>query len=95
MPEKMTLNGAEAIQNFLNEVSLKGKGFCTENLLDSVLDAGFSNPDHLKVSGEDPEAYYMGKSHAWAVYHIREWKRVMMVYGGDNKERRYQITETP
>ena len=95
MFDEATLNDSDAILDLLNNVSLKGKGFCTENLMDSVLDAGFTNPDHLKVSGEDPEAYYKGKSHAWAVYHIREWKRVMMVYGGANQERRYQITETP
>lgn len=84
-----------AILNLLNEVALRGRGFKTECLLDEVLDAGFTAPDHFNADGEDPEAYYQGKPNAWAVYHIRQWKRVMMVYGGPGQERRFQITETP
>jgi hypothetical protein len=93
--DPVTLSDSAAILNLLNGVALRGKGFRTECLLDDVLDAGFTAPDHLSAYGEDPEAYYQGKSPAWAVYHIRQWKRVMMVYGGTNQERRFQITETP
>ena len=32
---------------------------------------------------------------AWAIYQVREWKRVLTVSGGAGKERRVQITETP
>jgi hypothetical protein len=93
--DKITLSDSSAILNLLNDVALKGKGFCTECLLDHVLDAGFTAPDYLTADGDDPEAYFKGKPHAWAKYHIRQWKKVMMVYGGANEERRYQITETP
>ncbi len=93
--DPITLTDSHAILKLLNEIALRGRGFCTECLLDNVLDAGFTAPDHFSAYGEDPEAYFQGKSPAWAVYHIRQWKRVMMVYGGANTERRYQITETP
>lgn len=91
----ITLSDSDAILNILNDVALRGKGYRTECLLDGVLDNGFHSPDHFHATGEDPEAYYQGKPNAWAVYHIRQWKKVMMVYGGTDKERRFQITETP
>ena len=47
------------------------------------------------ASGEDPEAYFKGEPKAWAIYQVREWKRVLTVSGGLGKERRVQITETP
>ncbi len=93
--DPMTLSDTDKIMEVLNDVALRGGGLCTECLLDKVMDEGFIEPDHLIVSGEDPEAYYQGKPNAWAVYHIRQWKKVMMVYGGDEKNRRFQITETP
>ncbi len=93
--DAIKLSDPTTILNLLNEVALRGKGFCTECLLDNMLDAGFTVPDYLNAYGDDPEAYYKGKPHAWAVYHVRQWKKVMMVYGGPNEKRRYQITETP
>jgi hypothetical protein len=93
--DKITLNDSAAILNLLNEVALRGQGFRTECLLDNVLDAGFTDPDHFNAEGEDPDAYYQGKPNAWAAYHIRQWKKVMMVYGGAGRKWRFQITETP
>jgi hypothetical protein len=93
--DAIKLSDPNVILNLLNEVALRGKGFRTECLLDNVLDAGFTAPDYLNAHGDDPEAYYKGEPHAWAKYHIRQWKKVMMIYGGANEERRYQITETP
>ena len=91
----LTLNGPEEIMKVLNEIALKGRGFTTENLLESALDAGFTEPIYLSASGEDPEAFYQGKAPAWATYQIREWKRVFMVSVGSSGERRFRITETP
>jgi hypothetical protein len=93
--DPITLSDSSAILNLLNEVSLQGKGFRTECLLDEVLDAGFTAPTHFNAYGEDRDAFYQGKPDGWAVYHIRQWKRVMMVYGGTGQERRFQLTETP
>jgi hypothetical protein len=93
--DPITLTDSEKILNLLAHIALKGKGFVTDCLLDDVIDAGFTAPTHFSAHGEDADAFYSGHSHAWAVYHVREWKRVMMVYGGTNKERRIQITETP
>ncbi len=93
--EPVTLQSTEEIFKLLAEVSLQGKGLTTECLLDKVLDEGFTEPIYLAASGEDPDAYYQGRPHAWAVYQIREWKRVMMISGGAGQERRVQITETP
>lgn len=93
--EPVTLNQPQEILNLLSQVSLKGKGFTTDCLLENVLDAGFTEPIYFNASGEDPDAYYQGRPNAWSVYQIREWKRVMMIYGGPGQERRYQITETP
>ena len=93
--DKIILNDSAAILNLLNDVALRGKGLQTECLLDNVLDAGFTHPDHFNAKGEDPDAYYQGKPNAWAVYHIRQWKKVMMVYGGGGRAWRFQITETP
>src|SRR2546427_8785293 len=86
--EPVTLQSTEDIFKLLAEVSLKGKGLTSECLLDKVLDEGFTEPIYLSATGEDPDAYYQGKPHAWAVYQIREWKRVMMISGGPGKERR-------
>lgn len=91
----ITLQQSKEILNFLAEVSLRGRGFTTECLLDYVLDEGFTEPIHLNATGEDPDAYYKAQPNAWAVYQIREWKRVLTVSGGGGKERRVQITETP
>ena len=59
------------------------------------LDEGFTEPIHLNASGEDPDAFYKDQPQAWAIYQVREWKRVLTVSGGAGKERRVQITETP
>ncbi len=93
--EPMTLNNPQEILKTLEQISLKGKGFKTDCLLEEVLEAGFTEPIYFNATGEDPEAYFQGKPNAWAVYQIREWKRVFMVYGGPGQDRRYQITETP
>jgi hypothetical protein len=93
--EPVTLNSSEDILNLLAEVSLKGRGMTAECLLDRVLDEGFTEPIYLNASGEDPDAFYQGNPNAWAIYQIREWKRVMVVSGGAGRERRIQITETP
>lgn len=91
----VTLANPEDILTFLAEVSLRGQGFQAECLLDYVLEEGFTEPIYLNATGEDPDAYYKGQPHAWAIYQIREWKRVLTVSGGPGKVRRTQITETP
>lgn len=93
--EPITLQNPEAILNFLADVSLRGKGFTTDCLLDYALDEGFTEPIYLNASGEDPDAFYKGQANAWALYQVREWKRVLTISGGPGKERRVQITETP
>lgn len=93
--QPVTIQNSEDIFKFLADVSLKGRGMTAESLLDKVLDEGFTEPIYFNATGEDPDAYYQGTPNAWAVYTIREWKRVMMVSGGPGKERRVQITETP
>ncbi len=93
--DPVTLNSTDEIFKLLAEVSLKGPGMTTDCLLDRVLDEGFTEPIYLNASGEDPDAFYLGRPNAWAVYQIREWKRVMMISGGAGRERRIQITETP
>jgi len=93
--EPVTLGNPEAILHFLADISLRGKGFTTDCLLDYVLDEGFTEPIFLNASGEDPDAYFKGHPNAWAVYQVREWKRVLTISGGSGKDRRVQITETP
>jgi hypothetical protein len=93
--EPITLNSAEDILTLLAEVSLQGRGVTTDCLLDRVLDEGFTEPIYLNASGEDSDAFYQGRPNAWAIYQIREWKRVMTISGGTGRERRIQITETP
>jgi len=92
---QVTVQNPEDILSMLAEVSLRGSGFVTDCLLDYVLEEGFTEPIFLNASGEDHDAYFKGQSPAWAVYQIREWKRVLTVSGGPGKERRVQITETP
>ena len=93
--QPVTIQNTDDIFKFLAEVSLQGRGMTVESLLDKVLDEGFTEPIYCNATGEDPDAYYQGKPNAWAVYTIREWKRVMMISGGPGQERRVQITETP
>jgi hypothetical protein len=93
--EPITIQESDAILSLLADVALRGKGFTTDCLLDYVLDEGFTEPIYLNASGEDPEAYYKDQPNAWAVYQVREWKRVLTVSGGQGKDRRVQITETP
>jgi hypothetical protein len=93
--EKVSLQSTEDIFQFLADVALRGHGLTAECLLDRVLEEGFTEPIYLNASGEDPEAFYQGRANAWAIYQIREWKRVMTISGGPGKERRLQITETP
>ncbi len=93
--DPITISNPDDILGMLADVSLKGKGFTTDSLMDYALDEGFTEPIFLTASGEDPEAYYKGTPNAWAIYQVREWKRVLTVSGGAGKERRVQITETP
>ena len=93
--EPVNLADPDEILNFLAEVSLQGKGLTTDNLMEYVMDEGFIEPIYLNAKGKDPEAYYKGQPNAWAIYQIREWKRVLTISGGEGKERRAQITETP
>lgn len=93
--EPIELTDPTQVQEFLSEISLAGRGFCTDCLLIDAMDAGITDPDYLKAHGEDPHAHYKGKPNAWAIYHIRQGKKVFMVYGGHNVERRCQYTETP
>ncbi len=93
--ETVNLANPDDILNFLAEVRLSGKGLTADNLLDYVLDEGFTEPTYLTAKGEDPDAYYKEMPNAWAVYQIREWKRVLIISGGGDRERRAQITETP
>lgn len=93
--DPITIQQSDDILNLLADISLHGKGFTTECLLDYVLDQGFTEPIYLNASGQDPDASYKGQPNAWAIYQVREWKRVLTVSGGVGKERRVQITETP
>jgi hypothetical protein len=92
---QITVQNPDEILSVLADVVLKGDGFTSECLMDYVLDEGFTEPIFLNASGEDPGAYYRGQPNAWAVYQIREWKRVLTISGGPGKQRRVQITETP
>lgn len=83
------------INKVLAEIHLAGSGFTTVCLLDNTLDAGLSEPDYFKAEGEDPEAYYQGKPNAWANYHIRQSKKIFLVYKESGKERRVHFTDTP
>lgn len=93
--DRVSLANSDQIFELLGHVALRGKGFTAESLLDAVLDLGFTEPTQLTAEGADPEAYYKGQPNGWANYHLREWKRVLMIYGGPGQVRRYQITETP
>jgi len=91
----ITVQNPDEILNLLAEVTLSGPGFKTESLLDYVLEEGFTEPIFLNASGEDPTAFYKGQPNAWAIYQVREWKRVLTISGGSGRERRARITETP
>jgi hypothetical protein len=89
------MNNPDEIEALLSHIVLKGKGFTTECLMAEVLEAGLTYPDFLKASGVDPLAEYEGKSPAWATYHVRQGKRVFMVYGDGISGRRSHYSETP
>jgi len=93
--DPVNLADPDEILNFLADVSLAGNGLTVDNLMEYVLDEGFTEPTYLSAKGEDPEAFYRGQANAWAVYQIREWKRVLVISGGEGRARRAQITETP
>ena len=88
--QSIQINNPAEIEVFLSKIELTGKGFTTECLL---MDLDY--PDYLKAEGEDPNASYEGKSPAWAKYHMRQGKRVFMVYGEPGKDRRTHFSETP
>jgi hypothetical protein len=89
------LNDPAKIEEFLAQIKLTGNGFNTDCLLEDTYDVGLDYPDFLKAEGEDPDASYQGKSPAWAKYHVRQGKRVFMVYGGGSRPRKTHLTETP
>ena len=91
----VNLADPDEILTLLASVSLQGEGLTTDNLMEYVLDEGFTEPTYLSAKGEDPDAYYRGEPNAWAVYQIREWKRVLIISDGGGRGRRAQITETP
>ena len=93
--DPVNLADPDEILNFLADVSLTGNGLTTDSLMEYVLDEGFTEPTYLSAKGEDPQAFYRGQPNAWAVYQIREWKRVLVISGGAGRDRRAQITETP
>ena len=93
--EPIQLNDPAKIEEFLAQIKLTGKGFTTDCLLEDAYDVGLDYPDFLKAEGEDPDASYGGKSPAWAKYHMRQGKRVFMVYGGGDRPRKTHLTETP
>lgn len=93
--QPLELNDPSEIESFLSKVSLQGEGFTTDCLLMDVYDAGLDYPDFLKAEGTDPEATYDGQSPAWAKYHVRQGKRVFMIYGGAGRSRRSHFSETP
>ena len=94
--QPISIADPDSILEFLADVALRGEGVTTENLMEFVMDEGFMEPIYLSAKGEDPESYYKGQSHAWGIYQIREWKRVIIISGGGTgKVRRMQITETP
>ena len=93
--QPIEINDPTKIEQFLSKIALTGKGFTTECLLMDAYDAGLDYPDYLKAEGEDPDATYEGKSPAWAKYHMRQGKRVFMVYGDKGKDRRTHFSETP
>jgi len=93
--EPISLADPDSILKLLADISLRGKGVIAENLMDYVMDEGFTEPTYLSAKGVDPEAFYQGQPNAWGIYQIREWKRVLIISGGAGKERRAQITETP
>jgi len=92
--EAIELNDPAEISEFLQNIALSGKGFNTDCLLLEVLEAGLDYPDYLKAEGEDADASYKGKAPAWEKYHVRQGKRVFMVYGGGGS-RRTHFSETP
>jgi hypothetical protein len=93
--EPVSIADPQSILELLADVALKGEGVTTDNLMEYVMDEGFMDPTFLSAKGEDPEAYYKGQPYAWAVYQVREWKRVLVISGGPGRPRRMQITETP
>ena len=93
--QSIQINNPAEIEVFLSKIVLTGKAFTTECLLMDVFDAGLDYPDYLKAEGEDSNASYEGKSPAWAKYHMRQGKRVFMVYGEPGKDRRTHFSETP
>ena len=95
MMDLIELNDPKEIEKFLEKISLHGRGFCTDCLLADVFDAGLTYPDFLKASGSDPDARYGTEGPAWATYHVRQGKKVFMVYGGDGGVRRTHTTDTP
>lgn len=93
--EPVELNDPAEIEQFLSKISLSGPGFNTDCLLGDVYEAGLDYPDFLKAEGEDPDARYGEESPAWAKYHVRQGKRVFMVYGSASSGRRTHFSETP
>ena len=93
--KNIELNDPVEIEAFLGKITLSGSGFNSDCLLMDVYDAGLDYPDFLKAEGSDAGPCYDGESPAWAKYHIRQGKRVFMIYGGSGGKRRSHFSETP
>lgn len=93
--DPIELNDPQEIEELLEKISLRGRGFCTDCLLADVFEAGLTYPDFLKAHGTDPDAHFGEQSPAWANYHVRQGKKVFMIYGGDGAARRIHTTDTP
>ncbi len=93
--DSVEISDPEKIREILKGIVLEGKGFTTECLLVDVYEAGLTYPDYFKASGEDPNASLNGVSPAWESYHLRQGKKVFMVYGQGGSGRRLHTTETP
>jgi hypothetical protein len=93
--DPIELNDPEAIEALLGKISLHGRGFRTDCLLADVYDAGLTYPDFFKAHGSDPDARYGDQSPAWATYHVRQGKKVFLVYSETGRDRRIHTTDTP
>ena len=53
--EPVSIADPQSILELLAEVTLKGTGLTTDNLMEYVMDEGFMDPTYLSAKGEDPE----------------------------------------
>jgi hypothetical protein len=93
--EAVEISDPEKIREILKGIVLEGDGFTTDCLLVDVYEAGLTYPDYFKATGEDSNAFLNGVGPAWESYHLRQGKKVFMVYGSGARGRRLHTTETP